>query len=147
MEGLDIREEGELRTFVGLEIYRQKNSITITQEKGIERAVCKYFPEAVGLKQLSTPASYDSKSRTTSLSLCDLNSRSEDSAKLSTVECNSKPSYVSMVATALYFSCMTRADCMYCTTFLCRFMSSPNRYCYQAAIELVSYLYHYDECA
>ena len=66
LEGLDIRDEGPLSRFVGIDIIWNSDSVEISQEKGIERAILKHFPSAVGLKQLSIPATYDSKLRTRS---------------------------------------------------------------------------------
>jgi len=47
-----------------------------------------------------------------------------------------------MVATALYFSVLSRPDTMYHSTFLARFSSAPNHACKVAILDLLGYLFH-----
>ena len=47
-----------------------------------------------------------------------------------------------MVATALYFSVLSRPDTIYHSTFLARFSAAPNQACKAAILDLLGYLYH-----
>ena len=134
---LNIKDEGDMKIFIGLEIDQTPDRLTICQATGIHRAISKYFPQAAGLPCSKLPAIYDSKSRTSSLTDCNLVDDTE-----SQVIQNEGAPYLSMVATALYFSVMSRPDTIYHSTFLARFSSAPNQACRAAVLDLLGYLYH-----
>jgi len=132
---LNIKDEGDLKTFIGLEIDLTPDRISICQATGIHRAISKYFPQASGLPCAKLPAVYDSKSRTSSLTECALSDNGPSSQ-------DQGAPYLSMVATALYFSVLSRPDTIYHSTFLARFSSAPNQACKMAVLDLLGYLYH-----
>jgi hypothetical protein len=132
---LNIKDEGDLRTFIGLEIDQTPNEITICQGTGIQRAIGRYFPQASGLPCAKLPAVYDSESRSSTLTDCGLLKDGESVP-------DDGPPYLSMVATALYFSVLSRPDTIYHSTFLARFSAAPNQACRAAILDLLGYLYH-----
>jgi len=69
---LNIKDEGDLKTCIGLEIDQTPNEITICQCTGIHRAISKYFPQASWLPCSRLSAVYDSKSRSSTLTDCGL---------------------------------------------------------------------------
>jgi len=134
---LNIKDEGDLKVFIGLEIDQTPDGLTICQATGIHRAISKYFPEASGLPCSKLPAVYDSKSRSSTLTDCAL----LEGQGVNEGE-DSNPPYLSMVATALYFSVLSRPDIAYHSTFLARFSAAPNQACKRAILDLLGYLYH-----
>jgi hypothetical protein len=137
IEGMDLKDEGPLKEYAGIQITWGQDDVSISQSNGIERGVLRYFPQAAGLPQTQVPATVDAKSRETSLKGCDFVKEGEDRSFLAKY-----PPYMSFIAVALYYVTMTRGDSLHVVVFLCRFMMDPNEACFIAAISVMACLYH-----
>ena len=137
LEGLDIKDEGPLTYFAGVEFYFSEGQLEIGQERGIERGVLRYFPQATGLPPSQIPGTVDQLRRRTSLDGCGLLKEGDDRSFL-----DKYPPYLNFMALVLYYTCYTRGDLMWATIFLCRFMADPNEECFISGIKLISCLYH-----
>ena len=99
VEGLDLKDEGELTQFAGVQINWIRDGVEIFQRNGIERGVLRHFPEAIGLHgSAGLPATMDSKTRQTSLDACGLVKEGGDRAFV-----QKYPPYLSFVALAMYY--------------------------------------------
>ena len=138
VEGLDLKDEGELTQFAGVQINWIRDGVEIFQRNGIERGVLRHFPEAIGLHgSAGLPATMDSKTRQTSLDACGLVKEGGDRAFV-----QKYPPYLSFVALAMYYAAWTVPEATFVAVFLARFVLDPNEACFKAGISLMSYLYH-----
>jgi len=137
IEGMDIKEEGPLTIFAGIQFTWGKDYVELCQSNGIERGVLRHFPEVKNMQPVQLPATYDTSKRTTSLQDCALSKEGDDIGYVSKY-----PPYLSFVALALYYAGMSRGDLQFVTTFLSRFMASPNEACYKAGLQLLACLYY-----
>ena len=136
-EGMDLREEGPLELFAGVEFHWGDGYLELGQASGIERGVLRYFPQAAGLTPTQLPALYDLKTRKPSTDGCNLLESGADRSFL-----KKYPPYLSFIALALYFAHFTRGDLLMVVVFLCRFMADPNEQCHICGLYLMSCLYH-----
>ena len=133
---MDIKDEGTLTRFAGLQLKWSPGGLEISQADGIERGTLRYFPQAAGLTPTSLPATYDGKTRGNSLRNCDRLNGGDSSFRAK------YPNYMSFMALILYYATMTHGPLLYTTVFLCRFMDDPNEECYKAGVALMACLYH-----
>ena len=134
---MDLREEGPLELFAGVEFHWGDGYLELGQASGIERGVLRYFPQAAGLTPTQLPALYDLKTRKPSTDGCNLLESGADRSFL-----KKYPPYLSFIALALYFAHFTRGDLLMVVVFLCRFMADPNEQCHICGLYLMSCLYH-----
>ena len=137
VEGLDLKDEGVLKHFAGIDITFGDGTLELDQARGIERGILRHFPQAAGLTATQVPAKYDGKNRCNSMNTCALlaEGASRDFAA-------KYPPFLSCVALAMYYASMTRGDLLHTAVYLARFSIDPNEQCFTAAIELLSCLYH-----
>ena len=130
-------EHKPLSGFIGLQITRDPDlgTITLSQEKYIRRMGEKYLGPGDLIRDTKLPCACDKRS-TAGGAYADLSlaASEEERATMS-----SKP-YLSLLATILYASCMTRPDVAYHVSYLSRFASDPSPACYKALLTVCNYL-------
>ena len=129
-------EHKPLKGYIGMQITRDldKNSITLSQEKYIRRMGEKFLGPADLIRETKLPC------------ICDKRGGNNAYANLSPPETEEerermkgKP-YLSLLATVLYASVMTRPDISWHISYLCRFASNPSEKCYTALLNVCNYL-------
>ena len=136
-EGMDLRDEGMLTQFAGVEFHWGDDYVELGQGSGIERGVLRYFPQAAGLTPTQVPATVDLKTRAASTAGCNLLGVGADRTFL-----DKYPPFLCFIALALYYAHFTRGDLLHVVVFLCRFMSDPNEQCLICGVQLMACLYH-----
>ena len=136
LEGLDIKDEGKLEKFAGMQVEFDGDYVRMHQEAGIAHSIEKFFPQAIGLKRTTLPATYDSNSRKSSLDGCALATEDDPREYV-----QKYPAYLNMVAVGLYYAYYTHPEVLFVFTLLARYSCKPNEPCFVGLLNALSYLY------
>ena len=129
-------EQKPLQGFIGMQVTRNLggSTITLSQEKYLKRMGEKYLGPGDLLRETKLPSACDKKGANSVYSEIGLAATDEERESM-----KDKP-YLSLLATVLYASVMTRPDVAYHVSYLCRFASDPSPACYKALLSVCNYL-------
>ena len=132
-----LKNEGLLNKFIGMNIIWNfdKNTVSLSLSNTIERGVEKFYRSGVPVVKL--PHTYNSSDRSSSFTDCGF---AKDDAERKLV--NSDDPYMSMTATALYYTTVLFGFCSHHTSVLSRYMADPNMACVKNVRTVLAYIYH-----
>ena len=122
---------GRLSWFLGVAVeQREDYTITISQNQYVQKLIEKFITT-------------NPKSIIKHTSPCNVNAFKKLAVAKSDIEKDkgSKLPYLQLIGSLVYLATMTRPDISYYISTLCSFMHSPTREAYQAAIDLLLYVY------
>ena len=127
----NAKHEGRLRWFLGMAVDQSDDCkrISIHQSKYIHDCCEKFFPNFE-----SHNVKYDVPGSRELYAKLDFAETDEERESMSNVP------YLQIVGSILYACVMTRPDCMFYISNLCRYLSNPSRACFKAAQQLLMYL-------
>ena len=121
------RYEGDLRWFLGMAIDQAKDySIKLDHSLAISKAAERFIPHNTITRECPPADLFNKLSKA---------ANDEERAKVKDFP------YKSIVGTLLYIAVMSRADVVFHTSMLAKFMSDPSPDCCKAAIQLLQYLH------
>ena len=127
----NAKHEGRLRWFLGMAVDQSDDCkrISIHQSKYIHDCCEKFFPNFE-----SHNVKYDVPGSRELYAKLGFAETDEERESMSNVP------YLQIVGSILYACVMTRPDCMFYISNLCRYLSNPSRACFKAAQQLLMYL-------
>lgn len=128
------------RIFTGvmLNYNRVGGTLELSQPHILERAAEKFFGSGKNVKHVSLPATYDMKTRRSSVDPPPDWTCTSDADRLTMKE---KP-YLSLIATLYYVMCFTQGDTANVLARLGRYMADPPVWAWTALVLLFGYMYH-----
>ena len=121
------RYEGDLRWFLGMAIDQAKDySIKLDHSLAISKAAERFIPHNTITRECPPADLFNKLSKA---------ANDEEREKVKDFP------YKSIVGTLLYIAVMSRADVVFHTSMLAKFMSDPSSDCCKAAIQLLQYLH------
>ena len=129
-------EHRPLEGFIGIKLSRDlaAGTISLSQRGYLLRMAEKFLGPGDLLRETKLPSVCDRKGANAAYAHLSLAANDEERVAM-----QGKP-YLSLLATVLYASVMTRPDVSFHVSYLCRFASDPSPACYSALLSVSNYL-------